>query len=164
MKNILKLVSWIVFSFFFYIHSVSAQCPVCIITVGGGLIIAEKLGIDPLLISIWISGLNTAIAYWMSGKFKNKKLDKPFLWSIVFYILTFIYLQMTKQISGIDKFLGIDKTLFGLTLGLIVFNFANILNLYLKNKNNNKVYFPYQKVVIPVSLLLLITLIFKLLI
>ena len=44
--------------------NVYAQCPVCIVTVGGGLLIAKKLGIDDLLTALWISGLNTAISFW----------------------------------------------------------------------------------------------------
>ena len=52
--------------------SVGAQCPVCIITVGGGMLIAKKLGIDDFLISIWISALNTAIAFWLAPKLKIK--------------------------------------------------------------------------------------------
>ena len=49
-----------------------ASCPVCIVTVGGGLFIAEKLGIDSLLISIWISALNSAFVFWITKSSKNK--------------------------------------------------------------------------------------------
>ena len=78
---------------------VYAQCPVCIITVGGGLILAKKLGIDDLLVSIWLSGLNTAIAFWIASGIKKKNLNNPVLWSLGFYVMTIGYLSYTKQIN-----------------------------------------------------------------
>lgn len=143
-------------------QSVSANCPVCILTVGGGLFIAEKLGIDNLLVSIWLSGLNTAIAFWLASKVKNKLLNNPFLWSVGFYMLTIIYLLFSKQIgSSTNKFMGIDKTLLGMTIGIIVFLISYLIDQYIRHKNNNKVLFPYQKVVIPFVLLLITTIGFK---
>jgi len=62
---------------------VYASCPVCVITVGGGLLIAKKLGIDDLLVSIWLSGLNSAMAFWIFKK-------HPYLWSLIFYGLTIV--------------------------------------------------------------------------
>jgi len=56
---------------------VYAQCPVCVITVGGGLILAKKLGIDDLLVSIWLSGFNTAIAFWIASGIKKKIFNNP---------------------------------------------------------------------------------------
>lgn len=35
-----------------FAKSVYATCPVCLVAVGGGLWIAEKLGIDDLIVSI----------------------------------------------------------------------------------------------------------------
>ena len=55
-----------------FITPAYAQCPVCIITVGGGMLLAKKLGVDDLLVSIWISALNTAIAFWLAPKLKIK--------------------------------------------------------------------------------------------
>jgi len=157
---------------------VSANCPVCIITVGGGLLIAEKLGIDPLLISIWISGLNSALAYWMADGLSKKlksKSDQPLRsyaifcvtkggsLSTVFYLFTLFYLYLTKQIGApLHRFWEIDKTVFGLTLGMLVFILSNYFDKFLRQKNNGKVYFPYQKVILPFLALLLGTLGFKL--
>ena len=53
-----------------------AQCPVCIVTVGGGMLIAKKLGIDDLLVSIWISALNTAGGAFTSQKSSKKRFPK----------------------------------------------------------------------------------------
>ena len=141
---------------------VYAQCPVCVITVGGGLILAKKLGIDDLLVSIWLSGLNTAIAFWIASGIKKKIFNNPILWSLGFYAMTIAYLVFSKQINHPgNNFLGVDKVLFGMTVGLFTAMLAIGLDKLLRKTNKNKVYFPYQKVVVPLVLLILMTIFFK---
>lgn len=139
-----------------FIHPVYAQCPVCVITVGGGLIIAKKLGIDDLLVSIWLSGLNSAIAFWLANSLKKTVFKNGYLWSLIFYSLTVAYLFYTKQYN--------QKIFFGLTIGLLTFFLAITLDKFLRKINKSKKLFSYQKVIIPFMLLLIITTIFKFLI
>ena len=145
-----------------FIKSVYATCPICIVTVAGGLIIAKKLGIDDLLVSIWIGGLNTAIAFWLSSVIKNKLFKNPYLLSSIFYLLTLIYLWYTKQLFHLRNTLwGIDKVILGMTIGLFVFFFAVFVDRQIRLKNKGKVMFNYQKVIVPFVILLGTTLIFK---
>jgi hypothetical protein len=149
---------------FYLINSrpVGAQCPVCIVTVGGGMLLAKKLGIDDLLVSIWISALNTAISFWLAPKIKIKYLDNPVILSILMFALTLFYFQFTGQLGHpTNQVLGIDKILFGQTLGLIMMFLGNFLYSFTKKNNGNKALFPYSKVVFPVGLVLLTTIIFK---
>jgi len=147
-----------------FAQSVYANCPVCIITVGGGLLIAKELGIDDLLISIWISGLNTAIAFYIAAKIKDKRANKPLVWSLLFYLFTLFYVFYTKQMGHPEnKVLGIDKVLFGLTVGLVVFVISSFIDKRLRLANHGKVFFPYQKVIVPALLLSITTLLFKVL-
>jgi len=142
--------------------TVYAQCPVCVITVGGGLFIAKKLGIDDLLVSIWIGGLNTAIAFWLASGIKKKILNNPYLWAVIFYIFTISYLVFTKQLGHPkNTFLGIDKVLFGMTIGSLVSVLSFFIDKLIRKKNNNKVLFYYQKVVIPFLFLFVTTILFK---
>jgi len=142
--------------------SVAAQCPVCIVTVGGGMLLAKKLGIDDLLVSIWISALNTAISFWVAPKIKIKYLKNPYLLSFLLYFATLFYFYFTDQIGfSSNQVIGVDKIVFGQTIGLLVMFIANYLDGYVRRKNNNKVLFYYQKVIIPLSFLFIITLIFK---
>lgn len=137
---------------------VYANCPVCIVTVGGGLYLAKKLGIDDLLVSIWLSGLNSAIAYWIASNMKNKLLKNGFGWATVFFILTIGYLVYTNQIGHTgNSILGIDKIIVGMTLGFVVFVKAVFLDALLRKKNKGRVFFPYQKVIIPLLLLIITT-------
>ena len=142
-----------------------AQCPACIVTVGGGLLIAKKLGIDDLLVSIWISALNTAMALWIASSIKKKLLNNPILWSLIFYIFTIAYLYYSKQLfHPKNTFLGVDKIIAGTTIGLLVTLFATFIDKLIRKRNGNKVLFYYQKVIIPTLMLVLITIIFKALI
>lgn len=142
--------------------SAQAQCPVCIITVGGGMIIAKKLGIDDLLVSIWISALNTAIAFWLAPKIKNRLLNNPLVLSVLLYLSTLAYFQFTNQLGAVrNQFFGVDKIIFGQTLGLLVMILGNLLYLYSKKQNHDRALFLYSKVVFPVTAVILVTLFFK---
>ena len=145
-----------------------AQCPVCIVTVGGGMLIAKKLGIDDLLVSIWISALNTAISFYLASKFQNDKMmfkkifSNPWFLSILLFATTLIYFQTTGQLHHPkNQLLGIDKIIFGQTVGMIAMFIGNFIYGFTKYKNSGKALFPYSKVVFPVGLVLLITLAFK---
>jgi hypothetical protein len=145
-----------------FIPTVYAQCPVCIVVVGGGLLIAKKLGIDDLLVSIWLSGLNTAIAFWIASTIKRKTWNNKFLWSAGFYLLALVYLWYSKQIGHpSNKFWGIDKVFLGMTVGFIIFLLAVFFDDRIRKKNKGKALFNYQKVLIPLLFLITITIVFK---
>lgn len=145
-----------------FVNSAYAQCPVCIVTVGGGMLIAKKLGIDDLLVSIWISALNTAIAFYLAPKLKYKIINNPWFLSFLLFSTTLIYFQTTGQLyHPKNQLLGIDKIIFGQTVGMIAMFIGNFVYGLTKYRNNGKALFPYSKVVFPVGLVLLITLVFK---
>jgi len=148
--------------FLFSAPPASAQCPVCIVTVGGGMLIAKKLGIDDLLVAIWISALNTVISYWAAPKIKIKLLNNPIVLSVLMLLMTLAYFQFTDQlfVTG-NTVLGIDKIIFGMLLGLFAIISGNYAYAYAKHRNHDKAIFPYSKVVFPFSFVLIITLIFK---
>lgn len=151
------LVSGYLFPFASY-----AQCPVCIVTVGGGMLLAKELGIDDLLVSIWISALNTAIAFYLASKIKTKPLNNPWLLSLVLLLTTLVYFQFSGQtMHPGNQLFGIDKIYFGQILGMLTMFVGNFIYGFTKYKNNGKALFPYSKVVFPVATVLIITFIFK---
>lgn len=141
---------------------VYATCPVCVVTVGGGLLIAKKLGVDDFLVAIWVSGLNTALAFYLAGRFKKPIFRKPFILSMIFYLLTVLYLLASQQIGHPQNtILGVDKVLAGLTFGLLVFVLAVFTEQKIRRLKGGKVLFYYQKVIIPFLFLVGFTLVFK---
>lgn len=139
-----------------FIPTVNAQCPVCIVTVGGGLFIAKKLGVDDLLTALWISGLNVAISFWFVSFVKKPKLLKnPFLWTVIMFFSTYAYLVATKQMYHKNNtFMHFDKVLVGLVAGTFIWLLGIGIDRLIRRYNNGKVLFFYQKVIIPLFLLL----------
>lgn len=148
-------------------RAASAQCPVCVVTVGGGMLIAKKLGIDDFLVSIWISALNVAVSFWIANGMRDralrpKILHNPWLMSVLMLAMTLSYFWFTDQIGvASNQLLGLDKILFGQTVGTLAMFLGNFIYGYTKYKNDNKAIFPYSKVVFPFSAVLITTLLFK---
>jgi len=140
-----------------------AQCPICIVTVGGGMLLAKKLGVDDLLVSVWISALNVTISFWLATKFKNKFLKNGHIITAILLASTLIYFQISGQLghSG-NRLFGIDKIVFGQILGTLSMMIANHSYQAIKKKIGHTP-FPYAKVVFPFGTVLAVTLIFKLL-
>ena len=143
-----------------------AFCPVCVVAVGAGVGLSRWLGIDDLISGVWIGGLTVALIMWTID-WTNRKQIKFLFRKPIIILSYYVLILASLHFPGIlwhpqNKFLGIDKIIFGIIAGTVVFLISAWLNGFLKNKNGGKVYFPYQKVVIPVSLLLVVSLVFYL--
>jgi hypothetical protein len=116
------------------------------------------------LVSLWISGLNTAISFWAATKIKHRLFGSPIVLSIIMLALTLVYFIFTDQ-TGIvsNRLLGIDKIIFGQSLGLLIWLLGIFIDRKSRVLNGGKILFPYQKVVFPISILIILTLLFKLL-
>ncbi|MDP4009950.1 MAG: hypothetical protein Q8P53_03115 [Candidatus Shapirobacteria bacterium] len=146
----------------FLVNPAYAQCPVCIVTVGGGMFIARKLGVDDLLVSTWIAALNVAASFWLAPKIKNRILGNPVIFSLLMLGFTFFYFYTTKQIGLLhSKILGVDKIILGQIIGTLIMFLGIFIDRFSRIKNGGKILFPYQKVIFPIGSLLIITLIFK---
>lgn len=152
-----------IFIFYFLFSApTSAQCPVCIVTVGGGMFLAKRLGIDDFLVSLWIAGLNTAISFWIAPKIKSRFFGSPIVFSFITYGLTLSYFIFTQQTGSIsNQIIGLDKIIFGQTLGLFIWFLGIFVDRYSRKLHGGKILFPYQKVVFPVGILILLTILFK---
>jgi hypothetical protein len=135
-----------------FIKPVFAVCPVCVVAVGSGLAIAEAFGVDDLLAAIWIGALITSSAFWMADKFKLIKLPRPEIsWSFIFYLLTIGTLYIDNKLGNpYCRIWGLDKIWLGVTLGALFFWIGVIIDRIARKTNNDKVYFPFQKVILPI--------------
>jgi len=163
----------IIFSIFSFLGltlaaSAKAVCPVCVVALGSGVGLCRWLGIDDTISGLWIGGLIVAMILWaidwMNKKGYNFKFKNILIW-ISFYALI-IWPLYSFDIMGhpLNKVWGMDKILFGIIAGGLVFLFSVFLNGHFKKQNGGKVYFPYQKVAIPVALLAIFSFIFYLII
>jgi len=142
-----------------------AVCPICVVTVAGGIELSRLLKIDDLITGLWIGGLIVSLIYWTIDVLNKKNINfkaKNLIVILVWYLITYFSLYFlnikSAPISGFLSFL--DKLSLGAIIGSVAFWFGFEFHNYLKEKNGGKVYFPFQKVVIPVSIILILSLIF----
>jgi hypothetical protein len=146
-----------------FVQPAYAVCPVCVLAAGSALGIAEVLGVDDLIAALFIGAVITSAAFWMADKFKLVKLPQAEIsWSVIFYLMTVGGLYTQGKIGRPScQLWGIDKVFLGLTLGTILFIAGVIADRLLRTKNNSKGYFPFQKVVIPLALVVVTALFFQ---
>ena len=141
-----------------------AVCPLCVVAVGAGLGLSRWLGVDDVVSSIWIGALLVTLIWWTLIEMRKKNWSFSYdaaIISLAYYLLTFIPLYYAGIVGHpLNKIFGIDKIIFGTALGTTMALLGHWLSIYLKNKNNGKVYFPYQKVILPVAILILTSVIF----
>lgn len=142
-----------------------AICPVCTVAVVAGLGLSRYLGIDDAISGLWIGGLILSSAFWMADwlhkrglKIKIQVLN--FIFAVVFYAVTLLPLFFTGVIGHpFNTVYGIDRLVFGIVVGSILFLLALRLDKTAR-KLYGKQFFVYQKVVFPVSALIILSLIF----
>lgn len=144
---------------------VLAQCPVCTIAVAGGVGLARYLGISDLISGLWVGALIVLMIMWTLKWLNKKNIKFPFRRLVViflFYFLTIPPLYWTHLIGQPEnKFLGIDKLTFGTIVGSIIFLIGYWLeNSFLRKRKQGKAHFPFQKVIIPISFLIVFSVIF----
>ncbi len=141
-----------------------AICPVCTVAVGAGLGFSRYLGIDDVIIGVWIGGLVTSSTMWMITWLEGKKI-KSTLSKVLAIFSMYGFLGLTLYLLDIvghplNQLWGIDKVLLGIVTGSIFFFLFAKLHFYIKEKNKGEVYIPFQKVVFTVGSLLLLTILF----
>lgn len=149
---------------FLFVRSAQAVCPVCVVVVGAGIGIAEEFGVSDTIIGIWVGAFIIAMAWWTVNWLIKKNWCFKGCGSITFlsyYLLTLVPLYYAGYIGKeLNKLWGIDKLLLGVLVGSILFFLGERYHFYLKEKNGNKVYFPFQRVVVPVVALIIATTVF----
>ncbi|MFH1233904.1 MAG: hypothetical protein V1649_04650 [Patescibacteria group bacterium] len=144
--------------------SAKAVCPICSVAVCASVGLSRWLGVDDVITGLWIGGLNISLIiwtiYWLSKKNIRFFGRKPLIF-LVYYLATIWPLYLFNLIDlPYNRLWGFDKLLLGITVGSIIF-LASVLSYeYLKKKNNNKAYFPFQKIIMPIGSLIILSFLF----
>jgi hypothetical protein len=155
--------------FFSFTLKAQAVCPICTIAVGAGVGIAEEFGVDDIVIGLWVGGLTISLIFWTIDWLTRKKIKSAWTTpaTIIVYFLLVIAPLFFIKIKGypiigkeLNTFWGMDKMLLGIALGSVFFFSGAKLYEFLKKKNNNHTYFPFQKVVMPILPLIILSIIF----
>ena len=143
-------------------------CPVCVVAIGAGLGLSRWFGIDDIVSSVWIGAFLLATISWTLIYMKKKGWgfhDDGVFITLAYFVLTIIPLYYAGIIGHpLNQIFGIDKIIFGSIIGFFALFLGHWINAYLKKLNNGKVFFPYQRVVVPVVVLILTSLLLYLLI
>lgn len=141
-----------------------AVCPVCTVSIGGGLWLSQKLGIDETIIGLWIGSIIVSAAMWMYNILQKRNISFPYLGVAligIYYLGAIIALQIAGYIgTSPQPIFGLDRILFGMIIGSLVFILTINWYRYLKFKNHNHAFFPFQKIVMTLSNLLIFSLSF----
>lgn len=143
-----------------------AMCPICTVAVGAGIGFSRWLGIDDTITGLWVGGLTVSMITWTLDWLSRKNYNfryKNEITILGYYLLIVVPLYFMGLIANpANAIFGdwLDKMLLGTILGSLGFWFAAEWYGDLKKKNGGKAYFPFQKVVMPVGTLLILSIIF----
>jgi len=151
----------------FWFERAKAVCPVCTVAVVAGIGLSRWLKVDDTISGVWLGGLLVSLTFWTDGFLEKKKVrfwGRWFWLALGYYLITILPLYFTGLVGHIfNRLWGMDKLILGLVAGSFGFLFGVWFHFFLKRKNNGRVYFPFQKVVLPLIPLLILSLFFYLL-
>ncbi|MBD3300364.1 MAG: hypothetical protein GF347_03355 [Candidatus Moranbacteria bacterium] len=140
-----------------------AVCPVCTVAAGAALGLSRYLGVDDTITGVWIGALMVSLVVltirWLDKK-KIKFYFRKILVVLIYYLSLIIPLYKLDFV-GIknNTFCGIDKLIFGILAGTFGIWIGAFMHKELKKKNNDKVYFPFQPVVVAILPLIIFSVI-----
>jgi len=152
---------------FTFAKEVLAVCPLCTVVVGVGVGLSRWLGIDDSITGLWIGGLTVSLISWTISWLDKKNIHfkgRVVLTILGYYLLIIVPLYfsgiMGHPLNTLCACGVVDKLLIGIITGSVAFYFGASWYYYLKEKNKGRAYFPFQKVVMPVAPLIILTMIF----
>ena len=139
-----------------------AVCPVCTVAVVAGVGFSRWLGVDDSVTGLWIGGLTVSMITWTISWFDKKNIrfkGRSVVTTLGYYLLIVVPLYFMGIMGNLCA-CGIDKLLIGIIVGSFGFWFGAEWYFDLKEKNGGHAYFPFQKVVMPISSLIIMSIIF----
>ena len=140
-----------------------AVCPLCTVAVSAGVGLSHWIGVDDLISGLWIGGFVMSSVIWTINWLDSKNIHfkgRKILTILTYYGFVIIPLDLDGLIGRpFNTVWGIDKLISGIVIGSVVFLPGYIGYAAIKRRRG-RAYFPFQKVVMPVAPLLILTLIF----
>jgi hypothetical protein len=141
-----------------------AVCPVCTVAVSTGLGLSRWLGVDDTVTGLWLGGVTVSLIIWSISWMEKRNIHfkgQGLITTVFYYLLLFLPLYLAGIAGQPRNTLGgIDKLVLGTAAGSAAFYSGAWLYKRLKEKNNGRSYFPFQKVVMPIAPLVILSIIF----
>ena len=139
-------------------------CAVCTVAVGASLEVARRYGVDDAVVGVWAGAMLTLLGYWLILWFDKKNWNFPLrnliLMTISIGSIGFMYFEMPYKPRIIGCFY-MDPLLFSTLLGAAVFVYVSKFYQWMKARNGGHAHFPFEKVVLPVAALALLSVYFN---
>ncbi len=139
-------------------------CAVCTVAVGASLEIARRYGVDDAVVGVWAGAMLALLGYWLILWFEKKNWKFPLrnliLMAISIGSIGFMYFEMPYSPKVIGIFY-LDPLLFATLLGAFTFIYVSKFYQWMKAKNGGHAHFPFEKVVLPVLALALLSVYFN---
>jgi len=138
--------------------------PICAVGIASGLGISSWLGINDITLGLWMGALILSFSIQFNIFLNKKGKSFPFsFWAIFIgtYLLSFlpILINLDKYTSSI--ICDFPDVICGSILGILTLFLVDKANLFVIDKHNKKVYFYYQKVIIPIIGLIIVSMIIE---
>lgn len=164
----MKLVMALIFGFLSVLlasKNAFAVCPLCTLAVGTGLGLMHYFGIDDVIAGIWVGAFIFSMASWIqTGKLNKKGWTKWWQRGLTFAVFYGVILSILSLLPitqfGANTLWGVDRLLLGVVIGSLGLGGSYWMYLVIKKRNNDKPWFPFQKVVMPVAAVILLSIIF----
>ena len=140
-------------------------CAVCTVAVGASLEIARHYGVDDCVVGVWAGALLALLGYWLILWFEKKNWNFAgrdfWLMALSVGSIGFMYISEIPYSPQIIGVFYLDPLLFSTILGALTFIYVSKFYQYMKAKNGGHAHFPFEKVVLPVLALVLLSLYFN---
>lgn len=128
------------------------HCPLCVAGAAAGITLTRWVGVDDSITGVWMGALLGAISIWTylaATKKRNFPWAKPLIYLGIFGVTIWSFYKFNLVIR-MSQIMGLDKLTFGILAGGILF--------YLIDSVKIKHYFNYQKIVISLGSMIILSL------
>ncbi|MEK7470863.1 MAG: hypothetical protein AAB622_02605 [Patescibacteria group bacterium] len=144
---------------------VFAHCPLCVAGAAVGVTLTRWIGIDDSITGVWIAALLGSMSFWFSTwlliksetlrKWKYRIALKPIIYVLIFASTLWSFYKF-QLIIRMSQLFGLDKLTFGMITGGILFYLIDMIKI--------KHCFNYQKIVISLGSMTVLSLLIYILI
>ena len=140
-------------------------CAVCTVAIGASLSIARKMGVKDEVVGVWAGAMLAILGYWVIRWFDKKGWRFPYRDALLMILsiasVGFVYLgNLNYNPILFLGFLYIDSFLFATLVGALGFIGGMKFYEWMKAHNGGHAHFPFEKVVVPVLSVFILSLLF----
>ena len=140
-------------------------CAVCTVAIGASLSLARSLGVDDCVIGVWAGAMLAMLGYWTMRFFDKRnwhfKGRDTLLMALSVGMIGFMYLsELSYNPMIIAYIFYMDSFLFATLVGAFTLIFSMHFYAWMKERNGGHAHFPFEKVVVPLLFVFLVSLSF----